>query len=814
MVVKECLLNIHDFIRDVPAHCRKALVTAWNNRTARIVSRVVAGIVLVPVIFVVFTAIYVNFDRTNLPDLDGFIRFEPPVMGHIYDANGYVLIELGREHRNIIRYGEIPDVVREAVLSAEDKNFFTHSGVDYSAFLRLMVKTNMRAMASHFTTFAAKGDSNRPRVFPQGGSTITQQLVRGYFLQKLSSSVDSNVLQHEGILPHVLALVVGVPGTNKLLLKIETMRLSLWIEGEMRKQYGSKRRAKEEIFARYANFVYLGNGRYGFAAASDYYFHKPIETFTVDDADKAALLAGIPKSPGEYAPTVEDLQKPTRRRNQILNLMVANRFLAAEAAQRLKLAPIRLAAHAIQPVEAPATVETTLEELKRLDPILGSEIGFDQLLDGRIQVYSTVDHRIQHIANVALENALRVYENRHPQNKGVIQGSVVVLRNSDSAILAETGGREVYKGHNNTYSDFNRVTHSKRQPGSAMKPFVYLAAFRQGALDLDSLVPDKPISVVVSRGGPVKWIVNYDNQFKGMIPARQALAESRNAVAVWMIQQIGIDSLVRTAQDMGIRTTLQRYESTALGASEVTLLELANAYRVMAGGNPAEPHVIDKIQNTQGGIVYSYDRACCLANGNDSGLSLIQEGLRGVVRIPSGTAHALDSPAFAIPVMGKTGTTNNYRDALFIGSTYGPDGITVAVRIGFDDNRSLGARETGALVALPAFREVIRKVYQEKLAGPAPRFPVEMEASIDAYLRGELPPKDSTGVVNPAGVTRSGVDRTEGCSAKPILLSTCGCEVPGNPQNTIYPSKDESGRIILTNDSNHHCVVGSVVTVK
>jgi membrane peptidoglycan carboxypeptidase len=188
-----------------------------------------------------------------------------------------------------------------------------------------------------------------------------------------------------------------------------------------------------------------------------------------------------------------------------------------------------------------------------------------------------------------------------------------------------------------------------------------------------------------------------------------------------------------------------------------------------------------------------------LANGNDFGLSMIQEGLRGVVRIPSGTAHALDSPTFSIPVMGKTGTTNNYRDALFIGSTYGPDGITVAVRIGFDDNRSLGARETGALAALPAFREIILKVYQEKLAGPAPRFPVEMEENIDAYLRGELPPKDSIGFVNPAGVTRSGDDRVEGCSAKPVLLSTDGCELPGNPRNTIYPSKNESGRLILTN---------------
>jgi penicillin-binding protein 1A len=794
------MLNTHDFIQWILAQFQLAFVAVRKNRTARVVFRGFAGIALVPMIFAVFTAFYVNFNRTNLPDLDGFIRFEPPTMGRIYDANGQVLIELGRERRDIIRYEEIPDVVREAVLSAEDKNFFSHSGVDYSAFLRLLAKTNVRALVAHFTTFDGEDASNRPRVFPQGGSTITQQLVRDYFLQKLSSTKDSSSLQHEGILPHVLAFVIGVPGTNKLLLKIEGIRLSLWIEGEMRKQYGSKRRAKEEIFARYASFVYLGNGRYGFAAASDYYFHKPLETFTVDDADKAALLAGITKSPGEYSPTVEDVEKPRRRRNQTLNLMVANHFLPAEAAQRLKLAPIRLAAHTIEPVEAPAAVEATLEELKRLGPNLDSEIGINQLLDGHIQVYSTVDRRIQDITNVAVENGLKVYENRHPQSRGLIQGSVVVLRNSDSAILAETGGREVYKGRNNTYSDYNRATQSKRQPGSAMKPIVYLAAFRQGALDLDTSVPDEPISAGGANGQTIKWIANFDNQFEGMIPARQALAESRNAAAVWVTGQIGIDSVLKTAQDMGIRTKLQPYVTTALGASEVTLVELANAYRLMAGGMPGEPHVIDRIQHTRGDVVYTYRWPCCLSNGNDFGLSMIQEGLRGVVRIPSGTAHALDSHTFPIPVMGKTGTTNDYRDALFVGSTFGRNGITVAVRIGFDDSRSLGAKETGALAALPVFREIMLKVYQEKLVGPAPRFPVEMEATIDAYLRGDLPPKGAAGFVNSLGMPRFADNGTEGCSAKLALPSTRRCELPGYQRDTIYPSKNESGRLIFTNE--------------
>ncbi|MGB9244824.1 MAG: transglycosylase domain-containing protein [Candidatus Acidiferrales bacterium] len=178
------MLNSHDFIREFPALFHKVFVAVRGNHTARVAFRAIAGIVLVPVVFAVFAAIYVNFNRTNVPDLDGFIRFEPPTMGHIYDANGHVLIELGRERREIIQYEEIPDVVREAILSAEDENFFSHSGVDYSVFLRLLAKTNIRALVAHFTAFDGQDASKRPRVFPQGGSTLTQQLVRGYFLQK------------------------------------------------------------------------------------------------------------------------------------------------------------------------------------------------------------------------------------------------------------------------------------------------------------------------------------------------------------------------------------------------------------------------------------------------------------------------------------------------------------------------------------------------------------------------------------------------------------------------------------------------------
>jgi penicillin-binding protein 1A len=794
------MLKIHPLFPQLPWTFQRSFSGLWRTYKKSRLLRIGSLLVAVPLALVLCGNTYISYNRTNLPDLDAFIRFEPPTMGHIYDANGHVLIELGKERREIIQYKNIPDVLRQAILSAEDENFFSHSGVDYSVFPRLLSKTNIQALIARAGGSSGENAAERAPVFPQGGSTITQQLVRGFFLQKLTSAKNSNTLQQEGLLSHVLAFVIGVPGTNRFLLKVEEMRLSLWIEGEMQKRYGSKRRAKEELLARYASFIYLGNGRYGFAKASQYYFGIPLTALTAYDADKAALLAGITKSPGEYAPSLADNQKPFRRRNQILALMVKNHFLSAQTAQSSQQTPIRLAAHVNGLIEAPAAVGNVLDDLKRLDATPVSDIGINQLLEGHIQIYSTIDDRIQRFVNAALENGLKLYERRHPQNSGLIQGSVVVLRNSDSAILAEAGGRNRYKDHNTTYSDYNRVTQSVRQPGSAMKPIVYLAAFRQGALDLNTPVPDEPISVVTSGDRPPKWISNFDNKFRGIIPARRALAESRNAVAIWIVQQIGIDSVLKTARDVGIRTVLRHYETTALGASEVTLLELANAYRMMASGIHAEPYVIARIEHSEGDVLYRHPLLCCSINENELELSMIQEGLRGVVRIPSGTAHALDARTFPIPVMGKTGTTNNYRDALFLGSTYGPDGITVAVRIGFDDNRSLGGMETGGRAALPVFREVMLKTYQAKLVGPVPSFPTILENNIAAYLNGRLAEEEATRLSNSPNIEDAAADRIRFCHAAVTMLATNVCELPLIPLPAVYQRRDGRGRIVFTNE--------------
>jgi len=712
------------FAREAAA---RLLRTAWSQRAVRVLCPIVASLMLWPPAVLVH---HVYFDRSELPELAAFVLFQPPTTGEVTDARGEVVIQLAREYRRVVPYDEVPPVVRHAILAAEDKNFYEHSGVDYGALPRVIQKTAARTLSEW-----RNGSGLRLRL-AQGGSTITQQLVRVYFLGYLTARRDDDALFVRGLtLARLMSAVLGAPATNKLLRKVEELRLSLWLEEAMLRQYGSREQAKREIFARYASFIYMGSGRYGFGAASEYYFDKPLAEYTIADAGRAALLAGIGKSPREYAPA-PGRSGPLRRRNQILALMARNGYIPEALARRCQAEPIDAVRAATPKTEAPAVVEHVLDELQRHG---GALFTVEDLFQGRIRVRSTIDQRMQTIVNQALENGLARYEKRHPRARGLIQGSVVVLANADAAILAEAGGRQLYNLRQARYSDYNRVTGSRRQPGSVMKPLVYLAAFRHG-LTLDAMVLDAPISVPSGSGAAsVKWIANYDHTFKGSISARQALAESRNAVAVWIAESIGMETVIRTCRDLGFHTPLNPYLSTALGASEVQLLELAGAYRAMASGVRAEPHVIARVTDSAHRILYEAPGADGVIPSGS--LALIQEGLRGVIRLPGGTARALSGSAFPIPVMGKTGTTSEFRDALFVGSTYGAQGITIAVRIGFDDNRTLGPRETGGRTALPIFREIMTRAYADQLVGTVPQFPREMEARINVYLASSTQPE-------------------------------------------------------------------------
>jgi penicillin-binding protein 1A len=381
---------------------------------------------------------HLYFDRRNLPDLEAFTRFEFPTIGHVYDTNGQPLIELAREYRQITQYADIPPIVRDAILATEDRHFFSHNGVDYFSIPRVLGKVRVGALVKRLATGGRHDNASGRAIFPQGGSTITQQLVRGDFLQRQTSQENSYQLRSVGLVPRALASLIGARNVNMVLRKREEIRLSLWLEAQMRERFGSKRRSKEEIFARYASFVYLGNGQYGFARAAEYYFGRSLSTFTADDADKAALLAGIAKSPRDYAPDANETGPILRRRNQILLLMAADGFISPNRMAGAEQRPLPVVArHVSRVLQSSAVVEHVLDDLKAEH----ADLGIDDLLQGRIQVYSTADIRVQRIVNDALEHGLQQYERRHLSARGVIQGSVVVLKNADGSILAETGGR-------------------------------------------------------------------------------------------------------------------------------------------------------------------------------------------------------------------------------------------------------------------------------------------------------------------------------------------------------------------------------------
>ncbi len=712
----------------------------WILRTAKWVSstwtrhrrEIVIGaltLLLIALVPVASVLRYVHFDSEDLPDIEPFIRFELPTTGVVLDSQGEVLIELAHQYRQVLAYEEIPDVLRHAILAAEDRTFFSHRGVAYRAFPRVVQRSVIRSLGAWWS-----GDEAFRLRFPQGGSTITQQLVRGYFLQDRTREEDGQDLFREGPGAWTLSKLVGVPTTNKLLRKLEEVRLALWLERAMEERFGSRERGKQEILSRYASFIYLGHGRYGYAAASEYYFGTHLSSYAAEDVGNAALLAGIGKSPHFYAP-VPGNPEPQRRRDEILLLMADNGYIADDLAERTRAESVRVGSRDPIKTRAPAVIQGVLTEIRLHG---GDRFRVEDLFLGRIQVRTTVDQRIQTIVNEALETGLGLYEGRHPGSEGLIQGSIVVLRNRDAAILAVSGGRSVYRAEQSAYSDFNRASESLRQPGSAWKPIVYLAAFRFG-LGLDSTVSDEPVQM--GSGADAHWVSNYDERFHGAITARQALAESRNTVAVRLAQETGLYEMRRVARELGITSPIQPYLSTALGASEVRLVELAGAYRAIASGVQAVPHVVDQVTGSSGEVLYR--AAGPIGILPRPGLREIQEGLLGVVRIPGGTASALARSDFPIPVMGKTGTTNDFRDALFVGSTFGPDGITVAVRIGFDDNRSLGTGETGGRAALPIFREVMLRTYADELTGPVPSFPPEMEAAVDGYRDRALKASDA-----------------------------------------------------------------------
>jgi penicillin-binding protein 1A len=438
--------------------------------------------------------------------------------------------------------------------------------------------------------------------------------------------------------------------------------------------------SKSQIFTLYGNQIYLGHGVYGFATGAEFYFGKRLQELSLEEA---ALLAALPKAPNSYSP----LKNPERalwRRNLVINSMLAAGRISAADAAAAKNKPIQLHLQGDPNSLAPHFVEELRQYLER-------KYGTDQVHERGLRVYTTLNIDLQRAANHAVMDGLAAYERRHGwrAGKSEVQGALLAIDNASGEVKAMVGGRDFKQ------SKFNRATQALRQVGSSFKPYVYTAAIDQGAMPDDTVV-DAPIAFMTASG---PWIPhNYDEKFEGVITLRHALAESRNIPAVKLARRLGMKKVIDYARRFGIRERIPAYLPVALGAVELTLAEHTSAFSAFPNdGIRVIPRYVRKVTDYDGRVLEQNYPNVEDAIGQRTARIMVSM-LREVVL--HGTA--VGANRMKVPVAGKTGTTNDFTDAWFIG--FSPS-ITCGVWIGFDEKKSLGNKETGARAALPVWMD-------------------------------------------------------------------------------------------------------------
>ncbi len=718
--------------------------------------------------------VFWEFGR-DLPDYRQLADYEPPVTTRVHAGDGSLLAEYAVERRMFVPVSAMPKQVISAFISAEDKNFYRHPGVDIVGVARAAV-TNVRNY----------GKGRRP----EGASTITQQVAQNFLLAK------------------------DVSLTRKIREAIISFR--------MERAY-----SKDEILELYLNQIYLGYGSYGVAAAAINYFGKSLDELTVEEA---AFLAALPKAPNNYNPS-RNYQAAVNRRNYVLGRMVEDGHIPASEGDRARFLPLRtVRTDGGDTVEAPYFAEEVRREL-------AERYGDTELYQGGLSVRTTLDPRLQRIAQRELRDGLIAYDRRHgwrgpvaqlpslngwtqtleempappgsdgwqlavvlnvddksqraalglpsgelgwiplaelkwarawvkgqkrgrsvkkvsqvlsvadvvlvepvtensdgepyPENTwGLrqipdINGAVVALDPHTGRVLAMTGGFAF------SDSEFNRATQAWRQPGSAFKPFVYMAALDSGFTP-STLVLDAPF--VIDQGpGLGKWKpANYTKKFYGPSPMRLGIEKSRNLMTVRLAQTVGIEKVADYAERLGVMDDIPHQLSMSIGAGETTLMRLVTAYAtIVNGGRQITPTLIDRIQDRNGATVFRHDTRDCRGCQDipwegqeppeppDLRAELLDSGtayqmvsmLQGVVERGTGVRIR----AVGKPLAGKTGTTNDSLDTWFIG--FSPD-LAVGVFVGFDQPKPLGAKETGSSVAAPIFRDFMAAALDNRPAIP------------------------------------------------------------------------------------------------
>ena len=472
--------------------------------------------------------------------------------------------------------------------------------------------------------------------FAQGASTITQQTVKSLFL-----TPEKNISR-----------------------KLKEMILAYRIE---------KKLSKEEILYLYLNQIYLGDGAYGVEAAAQTYFARGVSSLTVAEG---ALLAGLAQAPSRYSPR-NHLDRAKARQRYVLRRMEEVGFIGKKEAEKAYAARLAFA--------PPSTFRSKASYyLEYVRLYLQEKYGAETVNKTELRIYTTIDGRLQEAAHDALVDGVKRMEERN-KYRG-LQGAFLCMDPQTGGILAMVGGIDF------ATSQFNRALQARRQPGSAFKPVVYSAALDKGKT-LISTLDDSPIEF--ERNETEMWKPrNYDGTFLGPIPLLEALAKSRNLATVRLLNEIGVDTVIRMARDLGIQSPIERNLSIALGSSGVTPLEMVTAYSTFVeGGRRPTPFFIREVQDASGNVLERTDPRLVPVFSPDTAFLTVR-ALQEVVR--SGTAAS--ARGLSPNLMGKTGTTNENTDAWFIGGS--PD-LMAAVWVGFDTPTSLGDRQSAATVALP-----------------------------------------------------------------------------------------------------------------
>jgi len=472
----------------------------------------------------------------------------------------------------------------------------------------------------------------------QGGSTITQQVAKSLYLSSEKS----------------------------YLRKVKEAILAYKID---------KYLTKEEILNLYLNYIYLGHGTYGIEAAAQGYFGKSAKQLTLSEA---TILASLPKAPTNYSPYLH-FDRAKQRQAYVLERMVEDGYITPREMEEAAQAPLAL--RSIKPKEkiAPYFVETVRRYILE-------KYGSDVLYKEGLEIYTTLNITMQKAAREAVERGLTELEARQGYPKGLAQGALLSMEAATGAIKAMVGGRNFAK------SEFNRATQSKRQPGSAFKPFIYTAAFDKGMTPA-TVVVDAPL-VYQDAAGTIWKPQNFDREFHGPTTLRNALVFSRNIVTIKLLQNIGIDYATAYAVNLGLTSPLQRNLSLALGTSGVTLQEMVRAYGVLANqGKKVDPFFIRKIVDRTGHVFEENEPVSTQVI--DPRIAFMTAYILQDV-VESGTGQVVKS--IGRPVAGKTGTTDEMRDAWFMGFT---PSLVAGVWVGFDKERTLGRQEVGGRAAAP-----------------------------------------------------------------------------------------------------------------